>query len=452
MKTLSRIFLALLGGILWACSGFLDEKPNLSLVIPEKLDDFQGLLDAEMRGMNSYPTNGLISSDDVVIGPGTLPRLNFNLNALYFWESETSLPGEMDIHWQSAYSKIMYANVVLDGLKDYNPTNSGEELRMVDLEAQARFFRAQGHYEALMHYGETFDPQAGTQLGIPIRTTSDINVRTNRASVRECFDFILEDLEFAANHLREKQEIPTRPSRWAAEAMLGRVYLNMQDYPNALAHSSNALAIDGTLMDYKSLDSSLTYSFELFNPEVIFHQSLLFIGFEFDSEFIVNPELVASYDSADLRLTYFFSSNGIADQVKFRGNYTGDFYHFGGIATDEVWLNYAEAASRLGQESEALNALNNLLKHRMDSGFVPLTELSGSDLLARIVLERRKELVFRGIRWIDLKRFNQDPVLAVTLRRNFNESSVSLSPNDPRYTFLIPQEEIDQNPMIQNQR
>lgn len=452
MKTLSRIFLALLGGILWACSGFLDEKPNLSLVIPEKLDDFQGLLDAEMRGMNSYPTNGLISSDDVVIGSGTLPRLNFNLNALYFWESETSLPGEMDIHWQSAYSKIMYANVVLDGLGKYTPNNTGEELRMLDLEAQARFFRAQGHFEALMHYGETFDPRAGTQLGIPIRTTSDINVRTNRATVRECFDFILEDLEFAVNHLRDKEEIPTRPSRWAAEAMLGRVYLNMQDFPNALVHSRNALEIDDTLMDYKSLDSSLPYSFELFNPEVIFHQSLLFIGFEFDSEFIVNPELVASYDSTDLRLNYFFSSNGIGNQVKFRGNYTGDFYHFGGLATDEVWLNYAEALARVGRDSEALNALNYLLEHRMDAGFEPLADLSELELLKRIVLERRKELVFRGVRWVDLKRYNRDPDLALTLRRNFNEAESSLPPNDSRYTFLIPQEEIDQNPMIQNQR
>lgn len=452
MKTRSKILLVLLSGMMWACSGFLDEKPSLDLVIPETLDDFQGLLDAEMRGMNSYPTNGLISSDDVVIGPGTLQRLNFNLHALYFWEKETSLPGETDFHWYYSYSKIMYANVVLEGLSDYDPKNPGEESRMIDLEAQARFFRAQGHFEALMHYGETFDPQAGTQLGIPIRTTSDINVKNQRSSIRECFDFILEDLDFAASNLPEKQAIPTRASKWAAEAMLGRVYLTMQDYQSALAHSRKALEIDGTLMDYKSLNSSLPYSFELFNPEVIFHQSISFIGFEFDAEFIVNPELVALYDSADLRRTYFFSSNGTEDQVKFRGNYTGDFYHFGGIATDEVWLNYAEASYRVGQESEALGALNNLLEHRMEEGFQPLTGLSGMELLKRIVLERRKELVFRGNRWIDLKRYNLDPDLAVTLKRTFNDSEANLPPNDSRYTFLIPQEEIDQNPMFQNQR
>jgi tetratricopeptide (TPR) repeat protein len=452
MKNSIKIALLFTISLLVACNDFLDEKPNLNLVVPASLDDFQGLLDAYPRGMNSYPTNGLISSDEVVMGSSTLSRLNFNFQALYFWEEETSLPGEQDFHWLISYTKIMYANVVLDGLNEYRPANEGEEQRMLNLEAQAKFYRAQGHYELLMHYGQVGIGAGEEALGIPIRKTSDINVKNQRASIGECFDFILEDLLFAADQLEMKVEIPMRPSKWAAEAMLGRVYLNRGDYPNSFQHSSNALGIDGTLMDYKELDNSLPFSFETFNPEVIFHQEISFVGFEFDQGFIVNPDLVAEYDSLDLRKNFFFRSNGIEDEVNFRGNYTGDFYHFGGLATDEVWLNFAEAAFRVGQEETALEAINVLLEHRMDAGFEPVSGLTGIALLQRIVLERQKELVFRGIRWIDLKRFNQDPDLAITLRRKFNEIDATLPPNDSRYVFLIPEEELEQNPIIQNQR
>lgn len=88
----------------------------------------------------------------------------------------------------------------------------------------------------------------------------------------------------------------------------------------------------------------------------------------------------------------------------------------------------------------------------METGFGGLSGLSGDDLMKRIVEERRKELVFRGIRWLDLKRYNFYPELRVTLERNYNEDGASLPPGDTRYTFLIPPAEMNLNPLIQNVR
>ncbi|MBN7818183.1 hypothetical protein J0A69_22315, partial [Algoriphagus sp. YJ13C] len=92
----TRYLLCLLGLalILSGCSEFLDSKPNKNLVVPKTLDDFQGLLDAELNGMNVVPMGGFVSSDDAYFGSGLLARLTFNQEAIYFWRKEIYLPDE----------------------------------------------------------------------------------------------------------------------------------------------------------------------------------------------------------------------------------------------------------------------------------------------------------------------------------------------------------------------
>ena len=47
MKKLHILFVGFLILGIQSCSEFLDSKPNRNLVIPESLDDFQQMLDAE---------------------------------------------------------------------------------------------------------------------------------------------------------------------------------------------------------------------------------------------------------------------------------------------------------------------------------------------------------------------------------------------------------------------
>ncbi|SFH42613.1 RagB/SusD family nutrient uptake outer membrane protein [Pedobacter insulae] len=446
------VLLTLIGFLMQSCTDYLDVKPNKSLVVPSSLDDFQGLLDAEHRGMNSYPINGSISSDDHVFGEGLLQGLEFEPSATYFWKKNVNRPDIEDVNWDFPYRKVFYANVVLDGLKNYTTKNQFEDIRKKELEASARFYRAMGHFEILMHFAEPFDPSKNGQLGIPVRLTSDVNVKIVRSSMDDSFKQIIDDLEYGVQFLSNKSKIQTRPSKWSSLAMLGRVYLTMHDYSNAYEYSKRTLEIDKTLMDYKSLNSNLPYSFKTFNSEVIFHQRQFTYTGTSDAENVVNPELVNLYDNKDQRIKYFFIPSGTIGKFNFRGNYTGDYYHFGGIATDEVVLNLAESAFRVGKENEALEAINYLLENRMESGFTKIVGLTGSNLLKKIVLERRKELLYRGIRWLDLKRHNLYPELAVTLRRNFNIADGTLEPGSSRYTFMIPPTEMNLNPMQQNVR
>lgn len=276
------------------CSDFLDSKPDKSLVVPSTLADFQGLLDAELRGMNSYPLNGFVSGDDHVFGNGILQRLPFSLLAHYFWEETLYLPDDNDANWLYPYQKIFYANVVLDGLKEYEAVSQAEVDQMKELEASAKFYRAMGHFEVLMHFCEPYNPDGGDQLGIPVRTSSDMNIKKGRSTIRESFGQIVSDLEegleflperadiptlnisasfcLEVSFLPERADIPTRPSKWASYAFLSRVFLSMHLYEESFEFSKKALELGDELMDYKDMNGALANPFPLFNQEVIFYQ------------------------------------------------------------------------------------------------------------------------------------------------------------------------------------
>src|SRR5690606_41542455 len=85
-------------------------------------------------------------------------------------------------------------------------------------------------------------------------------------------------------------------------------------------------------------------------------------------------------------------------------------YPFTGITTSEIYLNVAEANFRLGNYKEARLLIAELQRHRYDDTFNPdvLHTLSPEDFEELLFLERRKELVWRNLRWLDLKRFDRD--------------------------------------------
>ena len=166
----------------------------------------------------------------------------------------------------------------------------------------------------------------------------------------------------------------------------------------------------------------------------------------FNAQQFVHPELYALYDTMDLRKTVLFDSASTAGYVNLVSRYSGDFYDFGGLAVDEVLLNHAEGSARMGAESDALEDLNRLLLNRYRTGQFEELTLTGDGLMKRILEERRKELLFRGIRWMDLRRLNQDPKYAVSLDRSYNDSDAVLEPGGEGYTIPIPPNELVLNP------
>jgi len=451
MKNIQNILIIFISVLLFSCEGFLDAKPELSMVIPTKLDDFQALLDSEPITINTFPKLGFIAADDMVFGPKLVSQLDPEERAAYFWEEELYTLDPKGVDWPSAYSAIFYANLVIDGVRDYKPANSGEVQRAMELDAAARFYRAFFHFALMQHYALPYTPAGQEQPGIPIRTTADINLESGIATTQEVYAFILADLEVARTILPAKPDIKTRASAWGAEGLLSRVYMVMQNYEKAYLHASNSLAIGDELMDYNEVDTEQFYPFPRFNTEVIHHFRISTSSVTYNRQQFVNPELYELYDSLDLRKRVNFLISRTPEFYNFVARYTGDFYDFGGLAVDEVLLNHAEAAIRIGKKQESLDDLNRIREVRFQRGtYEPIVEVSDAELLEEVLEERRKELLFRGLRWLDLRRLNQDPDFAITLERKFNESEAVLPPNGEGYTFSIPPAEMSLNPSFPN--
>src|SRR5699024_1246882 len=116
------------------------------------------------------------------------------------------------------------------------------------------------------------------------------------------------------------------------------------------------------------------------------------------------------------------------------------------------YLIRAECYARQGNATQAMNDLYTLLVTRWKTGtYVPFTASGAKEALHIILGERRKELLFRGLRWMDIKRLNREGA-HIVLKRIINGKVFTLPPNDNRYALPIPEDIISLTGMKQNPR
>jgi len=77
------------------------------------------------------------------------------------------------------------------------------------------------------------------------------------------------------------------------------------------------------------------------------------------------------------------------------------------------------------------------------------SDLEQSESLDLVLKERRKQLLIRGIRWLDLRRFNFVENRNIELRRILDGREYKLMNKDVRYTFLIPNNVLINSKVIQ---
>lgn len=447
--------LSLFIGLLFGCEpAFLDQKPDKKLVVPQQLLDYQALLDAVPDGMNTAPGMQAIASDDFYCLPGALGWLPPAERAAYLWAKDV-FEGKSSQDWDAPYKSIFYANVVLSGL-DGAVTGSASAEQLAAIQGSALFFRAFAHYNLACSFAAPFDKLTAHSLpGIPLRLTADVNELSDRGTLQQTYDQIISDLSRAEGLLTGPVTYTNRPSAPAVKALFARIYLSMAEYDRALDAASEALSLHDKLLDYNTLNASARRPFPAMftglNPEIIFHASMPGMDFPILSETGVDSVLYKSYHADDLRKACFFTDRG-GGVFGFKGSYLGSATLFAGLATDELYLIRAECYARAGQTSLAMRDLNTLLKQRYKAGTFKEIVADSQGVLALVLLERRKELVARGLRWSDLRRLNLDPVMAVTLQRNSVDGLVRLLPGDNRYTLPIPDTEIALSGISQNPR
>lgn len=434
-----------------ACSDdFLDSKPDKKLVVPSTLDDLQSMLDYfEVHNAN-MPGMGELSSDDYYMLFDRWNSLSspYMKNG-YIWSKEI-WEGSVSIDWNNRYQQVFYVNYVLEGLEKIDRT--ADPARWNKLKGSALFFRAHAFYQLAQLFCAPYNKAASNEgYGLPLRLTSDLNVHVGRATVQETYDRILADLLEALELLPESDPYKTRPVKAAAGALLSRVYLTMQDYNKTLEYANLALNAGYTLVNFNSLNTGASYPMKQYNSEVIFHSRMTRYSTLASSRLIMDSTLFRSYATDDLRKAAWFTT--ASGNYTFKGSYDGSLQIFNGLAIDECYLTKAECLARQGLVEEAVNALNDLLVTRYKTGsYVPVSAAGQQEALAVILQERRKELLFRGIRWADLRRLNLEPSTATTLYRNLDGTTYSLEPTSPNYTLPIADDVIQLSGIEQNVR
>jgi len=434
------------------CKKFLDEKPDKKLVIPKNLTDLQALLDNANNMNLQTPGSGEASSDNNFLPDGYYDFLEQWQKNLYIWEKE-SIPDKLQNDWSITYLPVYYSNIVLEQISDITRDNSNKE-KWDNVKGSALFYRSKYFFDALELWAKAYDKNtASTDDGIPLRLSSNFNEQSVRSSVLECYNRIVADLKEAEILLPSTPAHLMRPSKSAVFALLSRVYLSQQDYDNALLYADKCVQAKGELIDFNmpssDYDPNSHFPIKMFNREVIMHFRMSDIYWWLP--YSVDTNLINLYSSNDIRKQVYFEDNGDGTINCYRSTYDAEYYVFSGFATDEMYLTRAECYARKGNTAAAMTDLNALLVKRYDNTFVPLTATDPTDALNKILLERRKELLIRGTRWMDLKRLNKEGA-SILLSKIVNGQTYSLPPNDNRYALPIPNNIISTSGIQQNPR
>ncbi|WP_176141109.1 RagB/SusD family nutrient uptake outer membrane protein [Sphingobacterium nematocida] len=435
-----------------SCAEFLDKKPDIKLVVPRTLKDADLLL-SDYSTMNSnYPVFGEIGTDDYYLTAQRWEGVsNYEQRMAYVWADETYTDV---VQWQRPYKVVYVANQVLDILGQLNNKNLEQDYKRVL--GGAHFYRAFAFHQLAGIYCGAYDPaRSSKELGIPLRLTPDVDAKSVRASLEETYNQIIADLKIAVANLPKEELVKGKPHLPAAYAALARVYLDKGDYGQAYAYADSCLMIRPELLDFNNLSLSANFPIVRFNPEVLFPALGTAAPLMAATTALMDTLLYDSYADGDLRKKAFFKpNNNPANSQYFKGSFDQSNTLFFGITTSEVYLVKAETACRIGKLPEARDAINKLLKSRWDKNklYVPVLESDGEKLLRFILDERRKELVFRGRRWSDLKRLNLEPRFQRSLKRVVGDKTYILPPNDPRYAYRLSETVLELSGIEQNKR
>lgn len=450
--------------LLQGCSKteFLNEKPSADIEQPTTIPAFQQLLD----NTNIFNrTGGLIQigADDLYVTDANWQTATTTERNAYIW-NDVIYDGDKNItDWNTLYSAIFHANVVLEGLEKNNLTNTPEGKFT---KGWALVNRAFAYYDLINTFCVPYDASsASTDLGVPLRLSGNIDYTEQRATLQKCVDQILNDLLTSIDLLPSTRpdNFLNRPWKNAVYAILARIYHNHRNYEQAELYADKSLSDYSTLSDYKTFSKTANNPFTDKNAEIIYYANQI-VSYPTmtintaGTKAFVSPILISMYEANDPRKPLYFRmlANGFyGKKIGYQG--TGN-YHFTGLTTAEIYLIKAECLARKQKTLEAMDKLNILLSKRWDSKmtvpevvFTPKIATTWPDALTQVLYERRKELVWRGLRWHDLRRLNKEGS-NIRLTRTVDNKTYTLEPNSVRYTMPIPDDEILFSGLQQNLR
>ncbi|MBF6645345.1 RagB/SusD family nutrient uptake outer membrane protein [Chryseobacterium indologenes] len=141
--------------------------------------------------------------------------------------------GRSNVIWNAGYKSIIGCNRVI--LK----TSEGKDATTDQLIGENYFLRAYVYFSLVNVFGKPYNQGTGNP-GVPLKTSDDVNDLPPRATVGQIYDQIVNDLQ-KAEQLMTINKDNIYASKGAAQALLSRVYLYMENNDKAIEYADKVI-------------------------------------------------------------------------------------------------------------------------------------------------------------------------------------------------------------------
>jgi hypothetical protein len=318
------------------------------------------------------------------------------------------------------YAYIFICNAAIEGLSKSTTLTPSVKQQLL---GEAKFLRAFFYFYLVNLYGD---------VPLALSTDPGINARLPRAPKAQVYTQIVNDLKEAQNLLSSNflngslaaysgSPERVRPTKWAATALLAKVYLYTADYSDAEAQASSVIS-QANLFSLSSLNDVFLKN----STETIWQIQPIASGRNTEDAFTfilpasgpngsMNPvyvsnQLLQNFEVNDKRKTSWLSSVTPSGTLTYYFPFKYMSSIASGTATEylmimrlaEQYLIRAEARAQLNNINGSKDDLNKI---RTRAGLGNTSANDQAALLAAIMHERQVELFTElGQRWLDLKR------------------------------------------------
>ncbi len=396
-----------------------------------------------------------LSADELALFGGST---NSNPGLIAFYTNTVTTNTYQTSFWETFYNYLETINVAIEGLAKSTVLTPQVNIQ---LEGEAKFMRAFCYFYLANLYGD-----------IPLAITSDyrINAALSRTPKDQVYQQIIADLKDAqtllidgyvgANAQSNTLE-RVRPNKWAATALLARVYLYTGDWANAETQAT-AVINKSTLYGLNTLSSAFLKN----NNEAIWQLQPVNAGWNTeDAKVYILPstgpntgfnsypvylssQLLNTFEIGDQRKVVWVGSvtvgsNTFGYPYKYKSATSGASVteYLMVLRLAEQYLIRAEARAQLNNIGGAQSDLNTI---RTRAGLPSTTASTQPTLLSAILHERQVELFTEwASRWFDLKRTN---TINAVMGQVCTQKGGTWSPNWALYP--LPLYDIQQNPNL----
>ncbi|MGZ5253477.1 MAG: RagB/SusD family nutrient uptake outer membrane protein, partial [Flavitalea sp.] len=473
----------LLGSSFSSCKKFLEENPKSNVTVANYYQTEGDAISAVnsiyayLNSTSSGSTAGVYHSTFwVTAGLTSDEMLNNQIGAPQYDQlatfSHSAQNGALEEIWAMHYKTITIANIAISRIPGIS-MNAALKARLI---GEAKFLRGLMYFNLVRMFGD-----------VPLIIEENAPVIPEVSTVDAIYAQVVSDLGAAAEDLPASYAAGNgrgRATNGAANAILAKVYLTMEDWPNAAATAkkvidSNQYQLWEDFADVFKLSSRsgkeaiFSVGFGDADGAIIFWEVGQFLvrllPTQLSEEGVINAQgwqiptqdLYNAYEADDRRreVTFITEINGAStttirpyiqkywDRIaEPKGNESSN--DFPVIRYSDVLLIYAEANNELGNADLAHQYINMVRKRARFNGTtyenaVPDYSGLGQDQMRTAILEeRRMEFVAEGQRWFDLARMGK-------LETEVPAAKPGVTPTTKHYLFPIPQREIDLNPNLE---